>query len=391
MLSRMLKLPFKKNSVFLFGPRQVGKSTLVKHLLAAENHLEIDLLKGEILLKYKANPSLLRAETDFLARKNKKGYVFIDEIQKCPELLNEVHFLIEQYGRHVIFILTGSSARKLKRVSVNMLAGRAWQFFLFPFTHTELGEKFNLDDALFRGTLPPIINDSVEDAFRTLRTYSQTYLKEEILNEALVRNIGAFSRFLDIAADQSGGIVNYSTISRETGVSSKTIKGYYQILEDTLIAIKLEPYLKSARKRLIMHPKYYLFDTGIINAINGRISIPPVQGSTIYGMLFEHFVILETFRLIHYTEKAYKIYHWRSAHGAEVDLVLESGDSLWAIEIKSSPIVKQGALKGLKSFTEDHPRAKPVCVSTCDNPYMAGDIQVVPWNNLFSNDYLDLL
>ena len=391
MLSRMLRLPFQKNSVFLFGPRQVGKSTLVKHLLATEDHLEIDLLKGEILLKYKANPSLLRAETDFLAQKNNTVYVFIDEIQKCPELLNEVHFLIEQYGRHVIFVLTGSSARKLKRVSVNMLAGRAWQFFLFPFTHTELGEKFSLDDALFRGTLPPIINDSVEDAFRTLRTYSQTYLKEEILNEALVRNIGAFSRFLDIAADQSGGVVNYSTISRETGVSSKTIKGYYQILEDTLIAVKLEPYLKSARKRLIMHPKYYFFDTGIINAINGRISIPPVKGSTIYGMLFEHFVILETYRLIHYIEKAYKIYHWRSAHGAEVDLVLESGDSLWAIEIKSSPTVKPGALRGLKSFMEDHPGAKPVCVSTCDTPYMTGGIQVIPWNKLFSNDYLDLL
>ena len=214
MLSRMLRLPFQKNSVFLFGPRQVGKSTLVKHLLATEDHLEIDLLKGEILLKYKANPSLLRAETDFLAQKKNTVYVFIDEIQKCPELLNEVHFLIEQYGRHVIFILTGSSARKLKSVSVNMLAGRAWQFFLFPFTHTELGEKFSLDDALFRGTLPPI---------------------------------------------------------------------------------------------------------------------------------------------------------------------------------KSSPTVKPGALRGLKSFMEDHPGAKPVCVSTCDTPYMTGGIQVIPWNTLFSNDYLDLL
>ena len=390
MIPRILKLPFKKNSVFLFGPRQVGKSTLVKHLLIAEDYLEIDLLKGDILLKYKANPGLLRAETDFLAQKKNKVYVFIDEIQKCPELLNEVHFLIEQYGRNVVFILTGSSARKLKKVAVNMLAGRAWQFFLFPFTHTELGENFNLDDALFRGTLPPIINESVKNTFRTLRTYSQTYLKEEILNEALVRNIGAFSRFLDIAADQSGGIVNYSTISRETGVSSKTIKGYYQILEDTLIAIKLEPYLKSARKRLIMHPKYYLFDTGIINAINGRISMSPVKGSTIYGMLFEHFVILETYRLIHYTEKAYKMFHWRSAHGAEVDLVIESADSLWAIEIKSSPVIKPGNLKGLKSFVEEHPDARPVCVSTCDTPYMAGGIQVIPWNYLFSYDYLNL-
>lgn len=222
----------------------------------------------------------------------------------------------------------------MKRVSVNMLAGRAWQFFLFPFTHMELGERFKLDDVVLRGTLPPIIDESHEDGFRTLTAYVQTYLKEEILDEAIVRNIGAFSRFLDMVADQSGKIVNFSTIARETGVSGKTVKGYYQILEDTLIAIKLEPYLKSARKRLTMHPKYYLFDIGVVNAINGRTSVSSVRGSTVYGMLFEHFVILETYRLIHYAEKPFRVFHWRSSHGAEVDLIVETNDGLWAIEIK---------------------------------------------------------
>ncbi|MCD4754755.1 MAG: AAA family ATPase [Deltaproteobacteria bacterium] len=391
MIHRIINIPFKRKSVFLFGPRQVGKSTLVKHLLTDMDCLEIDLLKSDILLKYKKNPSLLRAEIEFLLRNKDNVFVFIDEIQKCPELLNDVHYLIEKFKGKLSFILTGSSARKLKRVSVNMLAGRAWRFFLFPFTHVELGQRFNIDDALLRGTLPPVIDESLEDGFRTLTAYAQTYLKEEILDEAIVRDIGAFSRFLDMAADQSGKIVNFSTIARETGVSGKTVKGYYQILEDTLIAIKLEPYLKSARKRLTIHPKYYLFDIGVVNAINGRTSISSVKGSTIYGMLFEHFVILETYRLIHYAEKSYRIFHWRSSHGAEVDMVVEANDGLWAIEIKSSQIVKSGVLKGLRSFMEDHPDAKPLCVSICDTPYMAGDIPVIPWRTLFRKGYLNLV
>ena len=157
MIPRLINLPFKKNSVFLFGPRQVGKSTFVHQLIAGEDHLEIDLLKTDVLLKYKSNPSQLRSECDFLARGKNRFYVFIDEIQKCPELLNEVHYLIEKFHRRILFILTGSSARKLKKASVNMLAGRAWQFFLFPLTHIELGEAFHFEDVLIRGTLPPVI------------------------------------------------------------------------------------------------------------------------------------------------------------------------------------------------------------------------------------------
>ncbi len=391
MISRQLNLPFRKNSVFLFGPRQVGKSTLVRHLISLEDHYEIDMLKSDILLKYKSNPSQLRYECEFSLKHKKKLLVFIDEIQRCPDLLNEAHYLIEKYGAKIKFIMTGSSARKLKRSSVNMLAGRAWQFFLFPFTHIELGEKFNLKEVLVRGTLPPVVGASTKDAFRTLVTYVQTYLKEEILDEALVRNIGAFSRFLELAGDQSGKIVNYSTFARDTGVSSKTIKGYYQILEDTLVALKLEPYLKSARKRLIMHPKYYLFDLGVINAICGRNSVSSVRGPSIYGMLFEHFIILETFRLTRYAEKPYRMYHWRSSHGAEVDLVIETPDSLWAVEIKASSKISRADLTGLRSFVADYKKSKPLCVSTTDTPYLAGDIPVIPWRFLFDKDFLGLL
>jgi len=221
MISRSINIPYKRNSVFLFGPRQVGKSTLVRHLLSGEEHIEIDLLKSDVLLKYKTNSSQLRAECEFLVKEKKKFYVFIDEIQKCTELLDEVHYLIEKFGRKILFILTGSSARKLKKASVNMLAGRAWQYFLFPFTHIEIGSTFDLDSAITRGTLPPIINESMKDAFRMLRTYVQTYLKEEILDEAIVRNIGAFSRFLDIAAEEGVDMhkLELSNAAHEYGVS----------------------------------------------------------------------------------------------------------------------------------------------------------------------------
>jgi len=206
----------------------------------------------------------------------------------------------------------------------------------------------------------------------------------------MIRNIGAFSNFLHIAADQSGKIVNYSTIARETGVSSKTIKGYYEILEDTLIAVRLEPYLKSARKRLVLHPKYYLFDLGIINSLNGRITEESVKPQTIYRTLFEHFIILETYRLIHYFEKPYRLYDWRSSHGAEVDLVIESHNKLLAIEIKTTKVIQPKDLKGLASLMDEHPRAIPLCVSINVVPYQREEIPVIPWKLLFEKEYLNL-
>lgn len=390
MISRIPKLPFGRKSFFLFGPRQVGKSTLVRHALRNTDHIEIDLLKSDVLLKYKRNPELLRHEVDFLVQKDRPVIVFIDEIQKAPELLNEVHYLIERYKKIVFFVMTGSSARKLKRTSVNMLAGRAWEFRLFPFTHIELGASFRLDDVLLRGSLPPVIHEDFHDAFQTLKTYTVTYLKEEVLDEALTRNISAFSRFLDLAADQSGKIVNFSTISREAGVTSKTVKGYYQILEDTLVALKLDPYLKSARKRLVRHPKYYLFDLGCVNSLVGRTHTASIKTPTVYGTMFEHFAILEIVRLLSYSQQFFRVFHWRSSHGAEVDLIVEKEDALLAIEIKPVPLVRTGDLRGLKSFVEDYPDTRPVCISTADRPYMAGDLPVIPWQMLFGPEWLDL-
>ena len=388
MIPRLLNLPFGKKSFFLFGPRQVGKSTLVKSILAGKKYIEINLLKSDIFLKYKTSPNLLRQEIEFQLKREKFLIIFIDEIQKAPDLLNEIHYLLEEYKNSLFFILTGSSARKLRRSSVNMLAGRAWEFFLFPMTHLELGESFSLDETLLKGSLPVLVTEDYTDSFRTLKAYTNTYLKEEILNEALVRNIPAFSKFIAIAADQSGEIVSYSNIARETGVSSKTIKGYYEILEDTLLVLKLEPYLKSARKRLVRHPKYYLFDLGVINSLCGRVALEAINPPSIYGRLFEHFIILEVYRVLSYQELACRFYHWRSTHGAEVDLVIEKQGRLWAIEIKSNPEVHSKNLRGLKSFMADYPSARALCVNTTETPYLAGDIEVIPWRMLFEPGWL---
>lgn len=388
MIPRMIKLPIDRKSFFLLGPRQVGKSTLVQKALEGKEHIAINLLLTDELLKYKAEPSILRREMEYALKRMETITVFIDEIQRAPDLLNEIHYLLEAHKGRFFFILTGSSARKLRRGSANLLAGRAWELFLHPLTHIELGKDFSLNETLLKGSLPPLIQENYRDAFRTLRAYTNTYLKEEILDEALVRNIPAFSRFLTIAADQSGNIVNYSTIGRETGVNSKTVQGYYQILEDTLIAAKLEPYLKSMRKRLVRHPKYYLFDLGVINSITGRTSHEAIKAPMVYGRLFEHFIILEIIRYLSGQEYDFHCYHWRSSHGAEVDLVVEKEGVTWAIEIKSISNVRAQDLRGLNSFMSDYPEVKPVCVSTAKLPYQLGEITVIPWKMLFKPDWL---
>lgn len=384
-LKRLLSLPVGKNSFFLFGPRQTGKTTLVKKSIKNLKIFEVNLLHNETFLKYKTNPSLFRKEVIFFMIDKKTGIVFIDEIQKLPELLDEIHDLIEKYRKRISFILTGSSARKLKRVSTNLLGGRAWSFSLFPFTHQEMGKYFSLSNVLQYGSLPHLLGLSKSDTIRTLNAYTDTYLKEEITDEALVRNLGAFSRFLDMAADNSGEIISYSTLAREIGLASKTIKEYYQILEDTLIAFHLEPYLKSARKRMVMHPKYYLFDMGIINSICRRLTSTLKSKTYIYGKLFEHFIILEVNRLIKYLEKPWRIYFWRTSHGAEVDLIIELPEKkLYGIEIKSAEYVSHKDVKGLKQFLSDYPYAKGICVCNAQNPYEEKSISFLPWRYFFA-------
>lgn len=218
---------------------------------------------------------------------------------------------------------------------------------------------------------------------RFLEAYAQTYLKEEILQEALVRNVPAFSRFLELAADQSGGLVNYSSFAAETGVASKTIREYYQVLEDTLVAFAVPPYTRSARKRLTRHPIYHLFDLGVCNALAGRLAAQPTRGTSAYGRLFEQFIVLELKRLLTYREPDWPMYYWRTAHGAEVDVVLETDGGVWAIEIKSGATIRPTELSGLRSFRGDHPDARLVCVADIDRPFNVGDIECLPWRRFF--------
>ncbi|HBI25005.1 MAG TPA: hypothetical protein DDX84_12595 [Nitrospiraceae bacterium] len=384
MFKRLIQLPIGKHSIFLFGPRQTGKTTLIQSILSdGSPHFSVNLLEIETYIKYSRDPALFRQEIEYWLKKHAKGVVFVDEIQKFPLLLDQIHLLIETYKGRLTFIMTGSSARKMKRAQVNLLAGRAWSFNLFPLTYPEIGDVFQLKNVLRYGALPIIFMMEGKDRVRTLKAYTDTYLKEEILAETIVRNIPAFSRFLELAADQSGMSVYYNNFARETGVASKTIREYYQVLEDTLIAFSLQPYLKSARKRVVSHPIYYLFDLGVINALCRRLEAEPVRGTNLYGRLFEHFIILEIYRLNRYSEKDWPMFYWRTSQGAEVDIVLETRREILGVEIKSKGQIRPSDLRGLYSFLGDYKGSRGICITTSDRPYEVNGIECLPWQEFF--------
>ena len=381
MINRLIKLP-KKNSFFLFGPRQVGKSTLLKKSFNESEYLYYDFLKTELFEKFKAQPSIFRDEV--INRNKKKNIVIIDEIQRIPELLNDVHYLIEK-DKSLVFAISGSSARKLKRSQANLLGGRALTYKLHPFIHTELSERFNLDRVLDIGTLPPVyLENNIDIAKALLESYAETYLEEEIKAEAIVRNIGSFIRFLRFAACENGNIINYSNISRETASKISDIKEYFQILEDTLIGFHLLAYVKSSRKRLMRHPKFYFFDTGVQRVLAKRIYQEPVRYTSEYGKLFEHFMIKEIIHLSHYKKKQYEFSFYRTENGAEVDLIIETPeDKVFAIEIKTNSNPRLSDLKGLRSFKEVCPKAKLICACLGENEIHYEGITVYPWREVF--------
>ncbi len=381
MLNRYINLP-KKESFFLFGPRQVGKSTLVKERYK-QNVWEVNLLINEIFLSYSKNPSLFREEAVYKIKNEKIKTIFIDEVQRLPELLNEIQYLIQGYK--VQIILTGSSARKLKRGGVNLLGGRAVERYLFPFTFNELGDNFLLDEVLLYGSLPPTLIKSKKDKIDLLSTYVNVYLKEEIQNEGIVRNIGGFSRFLDVATSQFGELTSFSEISRECQVPVRTVQSYYEILEDTLIGFRLYPWRKSLRKRLSAHPKFYFFDNGVVNAVCKRLTAVPDQ--SLKGKLFEHWVIQETYRNIKYKQSEASMFYWRTNHGAEVDLLIEKHGKLKAVfEIKYSSNISGSHLSGIRSFKEDYPNTPAYIISNVRNPIEISGVKVINWKN-----YLNIL
>ncbi len=350
MFKRLLS-PNKTKSFFLFGPRQTGKSTFVKSLLTPVD-LYIDLLPQRSFLNYAKNPGRIREEILAHLLKHDNFLCIIDEVQKIPALLDEVHELIE--SKKIRFILTGSSARKLRRGAANLLAGRAYTYHLFPLTASEIGKNFDLERALTTGCLPVLWGNQNEDYREFLRSYAETYLREEIAAEGFVRNIGPFSNFLDVAAANDGEIVNYSNIGRECGVSIKTVQEYYQILEDTFLAFRLSAWRRSVRKRLTAHPRYYFFDTGVVNVLAHTLTeqMHPI----IRGRRFEQFVINQIAAAISYKKLDLQLFYWRTNHGAEVDILICRGEKvLAAVEIKASPNIVTESLSGLKSYLQEHP------------------------------------
>lgn len=380
MIKRFLDLSRYTENILLLGPRQTGKTHLLKTTLSA--HIYLDLLKQSEFLRYTKDISLLRKEILALGQSDFK--VVVDEIQRIPELLNEIHSLIESYPQ-AQFFLSGSSARKLRGKGVNLLGGRAITRRLYPLTHLELGNSFDLEQVLQFGSLPKIIlEQNMERRVRFLQAYVETYLQEEIQQEALTRNIPAFARFLELASFENGNLLNFSNLSREVGVVSKTIREYFQILEDTLLGFFLQPYARSHRERLVQHPKFYFFDGGVVRALRKTLLSPLIPGSPPYGHAFEHWVILETLRLLDYREREYRRSFYRTSDGAEVDLILEFASETWAIEIKSSSQPRLSELKGLKHFLKDHPHARAICVCQSPRKYLEGRIEVMPWKLFFT-------
>jgi predicted AAA+ superfamily ATPase len=378
MINRHLQ-PSANHSFFLFGARGTGKSTFLRKSFADRDVLWLDLLLPEVEDRYASNPNLLAEQ--IAARPDPSDWVVIDEVQKVPKLLNVVHSQIELSGTR--FALTGSSARKLKRGAVNLLAGRAFVYHMFPFTTIELDAEFDLDNALAFGTLPGLFElSSPVDKADFLRAYALTYLKEEVWGEQLVRNLDPFRAFIEIAAQCNGELINYSRIGRDTGVDTKTVQSYFQILEDTLVAYMLEPYHRSVRKRQRQAPRFYLFDTGVCRALSRTLNIPLNPGTYAYGRAFEHFVVTEALRRNDYLKTDFKFSYLRTKDGAEVDLVVERpGQSTVLIEIKSSAKIDPTDIRHLKRFVCDIPDSRAICLSQEPLPRIVDGIHILPWEN----------
>ncbi len=368
MYKRLAELDIaKRQSLFLWGPRQTGKSTLLRLLFP--HVLHFDLLNASEFRLLKSQPEALRERCR--AVDPKAGPVIIDEVQKIPELLDEVQWNIENLG--VRFILSGSSARKLRRAGQNLLGGRAVRRELFPLVSREI-PGFDLEQALTRGLLPKIYQS--EDAAELLHAYVADYLKEEVHAEALVRNLPAFSRFLEVVALSNGEIVNYTNIAREVGVSAAAVKDYYAILVDTLLGDFVPAFLLRPKRRVIQTPKFYLFDVGVCGALMERERVRP--GSDAFGRAFEHFLWQELRAYAHYSGRRFAISYWRTSSQFEVDFVLGKGEV--AVESKSSDKLSTHHLTGLRAFGEEYPQARRIVVTREARKRITDDnIEIYPW------------
>ncbi len=368
MESHNRKFPIPKENFFLLGPRGTGKSTFLRHSLPPAQFL--DFLDPETFRQYKSRPEILRELVDG----NPSTQIFVlDEIQKIPEILPVVHSLIEK-NKGIQFVLTGSSARKLKQSGVDLLAGRALNCKMHPFIASELGTEFNLEKALEIGLLPLVYFK--EDPKEVLRSYISLYIKEEILAEGLIRNIGNFSRFLEAASFSHGSILNTSNIARECGVERKTVEGYLSVLEDMLLSFTLPVFSKKAKRELVAHRKFYFFDTGVFSQI--RPKGPLDSPEEMHGALLEGLVAQHLRAHIDYTKKDCSLSYWRTRSGVEVDFILYGENTFQAVEVKNSPKIKDADLRGLKSFHEDYPMCEPIFLYRGKDRLKKGDILCLP-------------
>lgn len=361
----MIKPP-KNKSFFLFGPRGTGKTTWVK--TSFSNAIYLDLLEAETFNDLLANPQRLES---FIPKKF-NDWIILDEVQKVPELLNEVHRLIEKYKYK--FILTGSSARKLRRKGHNLLGGRALTYALHPLTVVELGKNFDINHSLKYGHLPSAYTEENPKAY--LESYVKTYLDEEIRHEGLTRNLSAFSRFLEAASFSQGAVLNVSTVARECAVERKVVENYFTILEDLLIAYKLPVFTKRAKRRMALHSKFYFFDVGVYRTIRpmGPLDMPEEAE----GIAFETLFFQELLAVNEALGLGYTLYYWRTSSNMEVDFVLYGNKGILAFEIKRTGKITSSMMSGLKSFLRDYPMARAYFIYGGKHYRREGKIEILP-------------
>jgi predicted AAA+ superfamily ATPase len=358
-------LSFEK-SFFLFGPRGVGKTQWLKQSLP--DALYFDLLKAKWRNLFLASPDALAEHIP----SGFEGWIVLDEVQKAPALLDEVHRLIED--KHHKFILTGSSARKLKQKEVNLLAGRARTYYLYPLIASEMKEAFDLKKYLLWGGLPEVYQSKDVEEF--LASYIETYLYEEISQEGLVRSLEGFARFLQSASLSQGSVLNMTAVARDCSVKQKTVTAYFSILNDLLMSFHLPAFTRRAKRRLIQHPKFYLFDVGIYRAVRPKgllDSVDEIDGAALETIVLQHLRATND-----YHNLGYQINYWRTSDGKEVDFVLYGEKGFFAFEIKRSATIRTDDLKGLKAFSKDYPEASCFLIFTGREKESRGDVTLLP-------------
>lgn len=386
MLNRYIN-PLKSDSFFLFGPRGCGKTTFLRSFFSEVDSIYINLLSIDEEDFFSRNPDGLIERVNAARKINPNlSWVIIDEIQKIPKLLDVVHNIIETPKNIIKFAMTGSSAKKLKKHGANLLAGRAFVNRMYPFTYRELGEHFLLNDSLSYGMLPKIFsyqNELQKKEF--LKAYAQTYLKEEIWAEHLIRNLDTFRKYLEVASQCNSEIVNYSKIAKQIGTTTVTVQSYFEILEETLIGFTLNAYSTSIRKRIISAPKFYFFDTGVKRALDRTIGIELQESSYEYGKLFETFIINQIKSLIDYERKEYELFYIKTKDGAEIDLVIDRpGLPPLLLEIKSSKVVLDTEISNLKTFAKDL-NGKAYCISLEKYSRIVDNVFLTNWKDFLDN------